>query len=148
MRNVTLVMQQRSYWGKIDSLAKKDLHKLMKDALVTATAYLVNELLIKMQVVFDAKFLYPKNQQARSAPGAISRLTRSLFHHCQKRPSRKNSKSLAVMLTCQQKLSVVNFESNKWRLFRTFLLVKPDQCSIKRKETKFLLEVCIRDSWN
>ena len=50
--------------GTIDSLAKKDLHKLMKDALVTAGAYLVNNLPIKV-----AKFLHPKKQQARSAPG-------------------------------------------------------------------------------
>ena len=30
--------------GRIDSLAKKNLHKLMEDALVTAAAYLVNEM--------------------------------------------------------------------------------------------------------
>ena len=30
--------------GKIDSLTKKDLHMLMKDALVAGAAYLVNEL--------------------------------------------------------------------------------------------------------
>ena len=64
--------------GKIKSLAKKDLHKLMKDTLVTAAAYLVKELPIKVQVIFDAKFLHPKKQQARSAPGAISRLKRSI----------------------------------------------------------------------
>ena len=63
---------------KIDSLAKKDLYKLMKDALVTAAAYLVNKLPIKVQVVFDVKFLHPKKQQARIAQGAISRLARSL----------------------------------------------------------------------
>ena len=50
----------------------------MRDALVTAAAYLVNKLSIKVQVVFDAKFLHPKKQQARSAPGAVSRLTRSV----------------------------------------------------------------------
>ena len=65
--------------GKINSLAKKDLHKLMKDALVTAADYLVNELPIKVQVIFDAKFVHPIKQQAKSAPGAISRLTRSSF---------------------------------------------------------------------
>ena len=64
--------------GKIDSLAKKDLHKLTEDALVTAAAYLVNKLPVKVQVVFDAKFQHPRKQQARSAPGPISRLTRSV----------------------------------------------------------------------
>ena len=33
---------------------------------------------MKVQVVFDAKFLHPKKQQARSAPGATSRLTRTI----------------------------------------------------------------------
>ena len=64
--------------GRTDSLAKKNLQKLMEDALVTATACLVNEWQIKVQVVFDAKFLHPKKQQARNAPGAISRLTRTI----------------------------------------------------------------------
>ena len=64
--------------GKIDSLFKKDLHQLMKDALVTAAAHIVNEFPIKVQVVFDAKFLSRKKQHARSAPGAISRLARSV----------------------------------------------------------------------
>ena len=64
--------------GRTDSLVKKNLQKLMEDALVTAAAYLVNEWQIKVQVVFDAKFLHPKKQQARNAPGAISRLTRTI----------------------------------------------------------------------
>ena len=64
--------------GRTDSLAKKNLQKLMEDALVTAAACLVNEWQIKVQVVFDAKFLHPKKQQARNAPGAISRLTRTI----------------------------------------------------------------------
>ena len=53
--------------GKIKSLAKKDLHKLMKDTLVTAAAYLVKELPIKVQVIFDAKFLNDQewNQNGR-----------------------------------------------------------------------------------
>ena len=63
---------------KIDSFVKKGLPKLMKDALVTAASHIVNELPIKVQVVFDAKFLSRKKQHARSAPGAISRLTRSV----------------------------------------------------------------------
>ena len=82
--------------GKIDSLAKKDLDKLMKDALVTAAAYLVKELPIKVQVVFDANFLHPKKQQARSAPGVISRLTRSVVSSL---PEETIKKELAVMLT-------------------------------------------------
>ena len=78
--------------GKIDSLAKKDLHKLMKDALVAAAAYLVNKLPIKVQVVCDAKFLRPEKQQARSAPGAITRLTRCIVSSLPEETTKKEFK--------------------------------------------------------
>lgn len=52
----------------------------MKEALIVATSYLIKELPITQQSVFDAKYLHPKLQhkKKKNAPAAIKRLTRSI----------------------------------------------------------------------
>ena len=124
---------------EIDSLAKKDLHKLMKDALVAAPAYLVNELPIKVQVVFDAKFLHPKKQQAKSAPGAISTLTRRLVLSLPEETIKKEFKVTSNHVDMVVKSSAVNFESTKWRLSpRSFyLLSQTSEASKGRKQSSY-----------
>ena len=125
--------------GKIDSLAKRDLHKLMKDALVTVAAYLVNELPIKVQVVFDAKFLHSKKQQARSAPGAISRLTRSTVSSLPEDTIKKEFK-----VTSSHVDVVVEVVSSQFRKYQMeiipksfYLLSQTSEASKERKQSSY-----------
>ena len=125
--------------GKIDSLAKKDLHKLMKDALVSAAAYLVNELPIKVQVVFDAMFLHPKKQQVRSASGAISRMTRSVVSSL---PEETIKKEFKVSIShVDVVVEVVSSEFRKYQMEiipeSFYLLSQTSEASKGRKQSSY-----------
>ena len=50
----------------------------MKEVLIVATSYLIKELPITQQSVFDAKYFHPKLQHKNNAPAAIKRLTRGI----------------------------------------------------------------------
>ena len=125
--------------GKIDSLAKKDLHKLMKDTLVTAAAYLVNELPIKVQVVFDAKFLHPKKQQARSAPGAISRLTRSVVSSLPEETIKKEFKVTTSHVDLVVEVVISEFRKYLMEIIPEsfYLLSQTSEASKGRKQSSY-----------
>ena len=50
----------------------------MKEALIVATSYLIKELPITQQSVFDAKYFHHKLQHKNNAPAAIKSLTRGI----------------------------------------------------------------------
>ena len=113
--------------------------KLMKDALVTAAAYLVNELPIKVQVFFDSKFLHPKKQQARSTPGAISRLRRSVVSSL---PEETIKKEFKVSIShVDVVVEVVSSEFRKYQMEiipeSFYLLSQTSEASKGRKQSSY-----------
>ena len=63
---------------KSGALKKKKLKNCMKNALVDSTVYLVKNLPITEQVVYDAQFLCHQNRVSKKALNAIKRLTYNL----------------------------------------------------------------------
>ena len=88
--------------------------KPLKDVLVEAAAYLVNALPMKVQVVFYAKFLHPKKQQARSTSGAISILTRSIVSSLPEETIKKEFKVTSSHVDVV--VEVVSSEFRKYQL--------------------------------
>ena len=88
--------------------------KPLKDVLVEAAAYLVNALPMKVQVVFYAKFLHPKKQQARSTSGAISILTRSIVSSLPEETIKKKLKITSSHVDVV--VEVVSSEFRKYQL--------------------------------
>ena len=64
---------------EFDALEKKKLKNDMKNALVDSAAYLVNNLPLKEQVVYNAQFICHQNRHSKKALSAIKRLTYSVI---------------------------------------------------------------------
>ena len=111
----------------------------MKDAMFTEAAYLVNELPIKLQVVFGAKFLHSKIQQARSAPVPISRLTRSIVSLLPEKTINKEFKVTSRHV--EMVVKVVRSEFGKYQteiIPESFYLLSPtSEVSKGRKQSSY-----------
>ena len=92
-----------------------------------------------MQVVFDAKFLHPRKQQAGSALGAISRLTRGVISSLPEENIKKEFK-----VTSSHVDVVVEVVSSEFRNYRMeiipesfYLLSQTSEASKERKQSPY-----------